>query len=229
MSTEIAKVEQLQAEVAPVVARAAGVVVSTPEQYEDASGFLASIKGAQKRVKEWFVEPVGNAHKAWKALTQRRADVLAPLEEAERAVKRKLVDYAAEQERIRAAEQARLQAEADERARRKREAAEKAAAKLKTPELREQRLAEAATIAAPVVTVAADTPKVQGQSIRKVWRARVIDPHAAVEALLALPDWTTYIKVSQGELDRFAGRTKGAVKMAGIEWFEEAQMSSRGR
>jgi hypothetical protein len=229
MSNEVVRAEELQAEVMPVVERAASIVVASPDQYEIAAGFLKAVKAAQKRVEDWFAEPVKAAHSAWKALTNRRDETLQPLANAERTVKNKMVAYAQDQERIRAAEQARLQAEADERARREREAAEKAAAKLKTPELREQRMAEAAAIAAPVVTVAATTPEVKGQSIRKTWKARIVDPKAAALAVMQWPDWSAYVSLNAAELNRFAARTKGSVSLPGVEWYEDATLASGSR
>jgi hypothetical protein len=226
MTTELVKVEELRAEVAPVVAQAGAIVVASPEQYQGAAEFLKAVKSAQKRVEDWFAEPVKAAHSAWKALTNRRDETMQPLLAAERTVKNKMVMYAQEQERIRAAEQARLQAEADEKARREREAAEKAAAKLKTPELRDQRMAEAAAISAPVVTVASTTPEVKGQSIRKTWKARIVDPKAVVLAIMQWPDWTAYIELKECELNRFAARTKGALSVPGCEMFEDATLAS---
>jgi hypothetical protein len=226
---EIVKVEALRAEVAPVVARASSIVVASPEQYAGAAAFLKSLKATQKLVGDFFAPMKTRAHAAWKAVTEQEAEALTPLKDAEAEVKRKMVAFATEQERIRAAAQARLQAEADEKARREREAAEKAAAKLKTQELREQRMADAAAIVAPVVTVASTTPEVKGQSFRKTWKARVVDPKAAVLAVMQWPDWTAYIELKEGELNRFAARTKGAVAVAGIEWYEESTLASGSR
>jgi hypothetical protein len=50
-----------------------------------------------------------------------------------------------------------------------------------------------------------------------------------VQALLALPDWSAYIEVKEGELNRFAARTRGAVAVAGVEFYEEATLASGSR
>lgn len=270
--TDLVSVEDLRAEVAPVVARAVVLVVASPEQYQDAAGFLKAVKSAQKRVDDWFADPVKRAHEAWKALTTRKAETLAPLAEAEAAVKRKMVVYSQEQERIRAAEQARLQAEADERVRKERERIEALAraqrekeeaarreeerqrmlAAQARNEVERQRAAAAAEAArkaaeaaaakaaeredraaavpdAPVVTVTSRTPEVKGQSIRKAWKARITDRHAAAVALLAFPDWAAYVEIKEGELNRFAARTRGAVAVAGVEFFEDVGLASGSR
>jgi len=79
-----------------------------------------------------------------------------------------------------------------------------------------------------VVRVETEVPKVAGQSIAKRWKARVTDPRAFVTAVLAWPDWQSYIAVNQGEADRLAARTKGAVSVPGVDFYSEATLSSRG-
>lgn len=83
-------------------------------------------------------------------------------------------------------------------------------------------------VTAPVIEVETVAPKVAGQSIRKIWKANITDPKAAVLAIMQWPDWEAYIRLSDTELNRFAARTKGAVKVAGVEFAEEASLSSRG-
>jgi hypothetical protein len=222
-------VQVIRADVATVAERAASVTVATPEQYQGAGDFLKAIKAAQKRVGDFFGPMKTRAHAAWKAITEQETETLLPLKDAEAVLKQKMVRYATEQERIRAAEQARLQAEADEAARRERERLEKEAAKLKTPEKREERLAAAAAIVAPVVNVASTTPDIKGQGLRKTWKARVVDRKAAATAMLAWPDWTAYLTINEAELNRFAARTKGAVQVAGVEMYDETTLASASK
>ena len=213
-------VDTIKAETLPVVARASSIVVKTPEQYTEASDFLKAVKGAQKRVTDFFSPMKSKAHEAWKAITTTEAATLKPLQDAEAQVKRVLVTYQTEQEAIRQAEQRKLQAAADEAARKERERLEKEAAKLKTPELREARLEQAAAVIAPVVTVAAVTPVIAGQSIRKTWKARVVNSDAVPRA---------WLMVNEKSLAAFAVATKGAVKVDGVEFYEESTLASSSR
>lgn len=226
MTTELVEVQKIRKEVEPVVQQAADLVVGDRASYEWAAGFLKTIKAAEKRVQIFFGPMKKKAHEAWKEVTAGEKQVMAPLTEAERAVKKKMLVYSEEEERVRRQEQARLQAEADEKARRERERKEKEAARLKTPELKEQRLAEAAAIEAPAVEVASTVPDVAGQSVRKTWKAKIVDPCKAVGAVVAFPDWQAYIKLNEGEFNRFAARTKGKVPLAGVEFYEEATLAS---
>jgi len=214
------KAEIIKQEVAPVVAQANSVIVSNAAQYTVAAEFLKAIKAAQKMVKDHFGPMKKAAHAAWKTVTSKEAETLAPLNDAENLVKRRMVDYQFEQERIQQAAQARLQAEADAAAERERIRLEKQADKLKTPELREARLAEAAQVTAPAVHVESEVPRVAGQHTTTRWRAEVTDSKALMLAMLKdWPDWRAYVSLNQGELDRLAARTKGCIKgIPGIEF-----------
>ena len=225
LTTEIA-----QKELAPVVAQSKALIISTPNDYEMAAEELKTIKGYAKRIDTELIAPwrrqKASAEAERKRLTQLLID---PLDEAERILKRKQIDYTTEQERIRQAEQARLQAEADARAAKERERLMKAAEKLKTEELKQARLEEADAVVAPVIEVARRTPEVKGQNIRTVWKAKVTDPRKAIMAISQWLDYQAYIQINIGELNRFANRTKGMVGIEGIEFYEEKILVSSSK
>jgi len=229
MSNVMQQTEEIQSEVAPVVAQANGLIVTDAGQYESAAGFLKLVKSAQRRVKEHFEPMKTAAHAAHAAVCTRERETLDPLAAAEKTVKGRMITWHQEQERIRLAEERRLQAEAEARARKERERLEREAAKLKTDELREQRMEEAQQVVAPAVHVAPVAPAVKGQSIRKTWRAKVTDPQAAIAAVMQWPDWQAYVTINEGEFNRFAARTKGQVPVPGVEFTEDSILSSTGR
>jgi len=218
--SEQVNVEVIRSEVAPVVMNAAAMVVTNPAEYTVASDFLKTIKGAQSKVVAFFAPMKQKAHEAHKAITLQEASMLKPLQDAEAALKRNLLTFYQDQERIRIDAQRKLQAEADEAARKERERLEREAAKLKTPELREQRLEQAAAVIAPVVQVASVAPVVSGQSVRKTWTAKVVDVSQVPR------EWMV---VNEKALDSFAKATKGAVKVPGVEFVEVASLASSGR
>jgi hypothetical protein len=255
-------VDTIKAETLPVVARASAIVVKTPEQYAEASDFLKAVKGAQKRVTDFFGPMKSKAHEAWKAITTTEAATLKPLQDAEAQVKRVLVAYQTEQEAIRQAEQRRLQAAADEAARKEREKSEAAARLQREKEQAALQAAEearkraqaatneaerakaaaeaekaaaaaskaaaaalvreetAAAVIAPVVTVAAVTPVIAGQSVRKTWKARVVN-----SAILP----REYTLPNQQALDAFAKATNGAIPLSGVEFYEVSTLASSSR
>jgi len=223
-------VEVLRQELTPVVQQAGSIIVTTPEAYTGAADFLKAVKAAQKRVTEFFAPLAAKAHEAHKAITTKQAETMKPLQDAEATVKRKMLDYAEEQERIRQAEQRKLQEQADLAARRERERLEKEAAKLKTPELRQARMEQAAAVVAPVVEVASVRPVIAGQSIKKTWRVTsVTDRKALVMALMGFPDWEAYVELNMGQLDKFAARTKGSVMLPGVTFAEVSGLSSTSK
>lgn len=220
MTTELATVEQVRVEVAPVVARARELAIVTPQDYADAAQGTKDIKSALKKVDDFFDPAIGAAHKTWKATLAQKATVADPLKHAENILKSKQLAWRAEQERVRLETQRKLQAEADARAAAERTRLEKEAAKLKTPELRQARMDQAAAVVAPVVEVSSVQPEVKGQSFRKTWKARVVDVN------LVPREW---LVVNQSALDAFARFTKGAVGIAGVEMFEETGLASASR
>lgn len=222
------EVEALKEEVAPVIRRAGALTVATPDQYTGASEFLKCVKAAQKRVADLFAPMKAKAHAAWKEITVTETATLDPLKVAEKAVKAKMLDYHEAQERIRRAEQRRLQAEADERARREREALERKAASMKTEAKQEEYREAAASVQAPVVQVATVAPVVKGQSIRKAWKARL----DSLSVLTGIPEGDvrlSFVTFDQSAANRFAAATKGAVGVAGVTFYEEALLASRSR
>ena len=271
MQTELVKVDELQAELAPVVQRATDMVIVTPQDYTLAAESLKDNKRLQAKADEMFVAPWRKTKADAVANMKKWDDLLIkPLVQAEKILKDKQLAWTEEQERIRKAEEARLNAIEQERARKEREKAEAEARRQRQIEEDARRLAEdarrkaekakgeerarleaeankadraanaaqakaeakteaAAAVQANSVTVASTAPEVKGQSIRKTWKARIIDPKSAVTALMQFPDWSAYIEINQGQLDKFAARTKGAVRLAGVDMYEDATLASTSK
>jgi hypothetical protein len=221
------QVETIKAETMPVVARAQSLVVRTPEDYTGAADFLKAIKAAQKKVADHFGPMKAAAHAAWKKITATEAEAAQPLADAERVVKGRMLEYQDEQERIRQAEQRKLQAEADARAEAERKALEKKAAAMKTEAKREEYMERAAEVAAPVVTVAPVVPTVAGQAIRKTWKARLVSI-STLTGLAAGDVRLSLIAFDQSAANKLAVATKGALSVPGVEWYAEQSLASRG-
>jgi len=217
---EDTQVEVIRSEVKSVVDTAKAMQVSSPVQYQGAADYLKAIKAAQKKVVDHFGGMKEAAHKAWKTITAQESDTLKPLADAEAVLKRSMLTYQTEQEAIRQAEQRRLQAEADARARAEQDRLLKLAESRKTEAKREEYREAAAAVIAPVVQVASTTPVIAGQSIRKTWRARVVN-----QALVPR-EW---LVVNEKALDAFARSTSGAVQIAGVEMYQETTLASSSK
>ncbi len=226
----VVKDDELQREIAPVLQRANEIAVRTPEERTAAVDFAKLIKDAQKKVSDHFGDMKTAAHKAWKTICDKESEHLTPLKAAEAARKNKILAFDAEVERARREEERRLQAEADEKARRERERLEKEAAKLKTPELREERMAQAAAVVAPVITVAPVAEKQKGEATRKIWKARLTDKKALLKAAAEGNELAaSFLAFDETAANRTAAATKGAVPVPGIEWYEQASLALGGR
>ncbi len=185
---------------------------------EEKIAVLEIVKGAkeQRKVLDSIFDPnIKRLHDAHKASIAEKKAFTDRLDKAERAGKQAVLRYDQEQERLRLAEQRRLQAEADEKARRERERLEKEALKLKTPELQEQRLAEAQAIEAPVIQVQGPV-KVEGVVTRKTWKARVTDINLVPRE---------YMVVNETALNGLARATKGSITIPGVEFYEESTLA----
>jgi|GEM_PF-1875987 len=121
----VAVAELETAEVAPVVARAYSLVISTPEDYSEAAEELKKNKGMQKRIDAKLIDPWRKSKANATANMKEWDDLLmVPLRKAEGILKTKQLAYDAEKERARLAEERRLQAIEDERTRKEQERAD---------------------------------------------------------------------------------------------------------
>src|SRR3989304_4324577 len=136
-----------------------------------------------KEIDATFDPHIKKAFEAHRGLVAEKKKHVEPVEEAKRLIKGKRIIYVDEQDRIRKAEEARLQAEArrlaEEQALRDAIAAETEG----RPEEAEAILNEPVSV--PIVTIAKTTPSAGvGGAIREIWSAEVYDLHALVMAIV---------------------------------------------
>jgi hypothetical protein len=182
MADEIAKIQE---EINPVVAQAGTMMVTTGAEYEGAAAFLKQVKAAMKKVDATVLQPLRES-KAKIDETRRNFETIlyAPLEQAEKTIKKKMEVFTAEQERIRqeaervareaqareAARLAKLQAEAEARTRAAeqtaREAEARAAAAIAAGNAAAARAAEQERKAA-AAKAAADAAKAEAFAARQ--------------------------------------------------------------
>lgn len=177
--------DQLKEEAIAVQTEAEEFAVTTAEEMTAAEGMLEKCR---KWRKSWLaaVEPtVKSAHATWKEAVKHRDSVQKPVEAAERAIKGKISAYVQEERRKAEAEQRRLQAIEDAKAEKERKRLEKEAEKLKTPELKEARLQEAATVAAPVIVTQAAVPETKLSTVT-TWDFEVYDEKAIPREYLSV-------------------------------------------
>lgn len=237
----VASNTDLEKESTTWAARAREVSIVDTESCKQASLLLRSIKGLRTDIANWFaphidaaMETKRTAEAARKALVDEKERMEAPLVQAETVVKRALLTYETEQERIRQDEERRLQAEADRRA--EAIALEAAAAM----ELQANASGDAGMLQeandllmqpteAPVVSVAKTTPKVQGIVYRDNWKAHESVNIRALAAAVA--DGTVspmFLIPNMSALNKLASATKGTQSVPGVRFWNDRQIAARG-
>src|SRR6185295_7839168 len=205
-----------------------------------ASQLLVSIKHLRVGIAEFWtphveaaMETKRKAETARKALVEEQARMEAPLIEAEGVLKRSLLAFESEQERVRLEQERALQAEANRAA----EAATLAAAAALELEanatgdpamLQEAKNILAQPMDTPVVTVARMVPKVQGVTFRDNWKAHdVIDLKALAAAVAAGTAPVTFLQPNMTAINQFAKATKGEQAVSGIKFYNDRGIAAR--
>ena len=215
---------KLREEINPVLREADEIIISNADQYQYAGDCLKRNKSAQEMVDDELFEPLRESKrgvdKLWKKF---KSGLLDPLLAAEKTIKTKMLTFQRQEEEKRQKEQA--------RAKKERERLLKQAEKLKTDELKEQRLAEAEMVEAPVITIQSETPKIQGQAIKKTWKARITNKILFIQKAVETKNDTmlAFVELNQQKLDGFARATKGEIKFDGVEFYQERSLSSGGK
>lgn len=192
----------------PEQARAIKVVDA--ETYQQAGEVLIAIKGLRKEIGAAFDPIIKKAHEAHKEAKAQKDRAEAPLIEAENIIKPALAAYDREQERIRREEEERQreiarQAE-EERRLREAEQAEKEGRNEEAQAIIEE------PVYVPPVVLERTTPKVQGISMQKVWKFRIVNP------ALVPRDYMTPDQVKIGGVVR---ATKGSIQIPGVEIYSD--------
>ena len=167
---------------------------------------------------KWFDDiydkPIKEAHLHHKGLVADKSKHITPVEEAKRLIKQKRIAYVDDQERLRKAEEARIQAEARKQAEEAALAAAIAAEEAGDSAEANEILSE--PIHVPVVTVAKSTPSagVSG-AIKEIWSAEVYDLKALCVAIADGKANIGYVEANQTALNGIARSLKANMQIPG--------------
>lgn len=200
--------------------------VTTSDQYLLASNELITLKKKRNEVVEFFAEMKSSAYATWKVIVAREKFFTDKIDQFETILKKKMLSFKTEQDRIQRETQMRLQAEANVKADAERK---KLLANAKQNERRGNELnAEmyknaAENVTAPAVVIENTTPKAAGISTREVWKAEVTDKQAFIAAVAANPGLLQFIQVDCAGMVR-----QGWRECSGVRFWKEAVLSARG-
>lgn len=215
---------QLREQTNAILRAAEAIQVTDVATCAQAAQYLNENKAEQKRLdaeRREIVDPLNEAVKKINAKFKPLTDVLV---KAEGIIKGKIGAYQTEVERKRREEQA----AAEEKARKERERlqarAEAAAGKGQIEKAQELELRAATTVAA--IPAHEDT-KVAGASVRKVWKAEVMDVRELCRQIAegALPP--TLVEFKQAELNRVATTWQNTRDIPGLRIYQDVSVASR--
>lgn len=214
--------QQLQAAGLAAISEAKSLKIESQQDYERAAAFLIEIKRRAKQMKDYW-KPTKEAAKAAHAqVCQREKEMLAPLEEAEKAIKASMAGYqmAVAIARVQAEQEAKRRQQ-EERDRLLAEAAEAEKSGDMQGAMVGMAMAEMVEDMKAPSTVSFE--QARGTSTRRRWRARVIDERAVP----AYAGDVEIRRIDQGALDRLAAMSKGTAQISGVEFYQETIISAR--
>lgn len=198
--------------------KAQGIIVVDNETYGQAGEVLTVIKVLRKEINAAFDPIISKAHAAHKEAVAQKKKAEAPLVEAEAYIKPQIAGYLKEQERKRQEEEARLRLEAKKKADEDKLKAALAAEKAGDNEEAEAIISDPTPV--PPVVLVKSTPKLEGVSVKKIYKFRITDPNK-VPRMYMMPDEKTIGAVVRS--------TKGAVQITGVEIYAEDSVAAGAR
>lgn len=215
------------------------ITVNSPESYIAAGETLKAVKSLRGELDQICRPEIDSRFKAHKEAVKQFKEGDNPLEQVETYLKRALLAWDSEQERIRREEQARLQREAQAKAQEEARKAEEerrlqeaiAAEEAGAPEAA-QAILEAPvvtpTVWVPPVVLPAATPKVEGLSKRQNWKFEVVDLLALVKAVAAGQIPLAALEANTVFLGQQARSLKSEMKYPGVKVWAEDSLAGRG-
>ncbi len=205
---------------------ASKTIVTCDDDYREAANARKWVKDVVVKIKKYWEPKKDQAYQLHKSLVAAEKEMLQPLEKADKEIDQRMSDYRREVERKRQ-EAERERRRIEEEARKKAEEAQRLADEAATKEelddddveilMIAQQEAEAAQSAVLPFEPAPDVAKVDGISVRKTWKARVVN-----DALVPVSVAGIVIRpIDQSALNKLAVASKGGFKCPGVEFYQD--------
>lgn len=212
------------ASLADLALQSSQLVITSQTEYQNAADLLADIKRRGKALEEKrkaITAPLDAAKKAAMDMFRPAVDAIDAFE---KSVKDKMAGFVREQERIRRE----TEAAAAEKARKEQEKllaqAEKAAAAGKLEKAEALELQAASTVA---VTPAIEAPVAAGAHARRVWKARLTDKMALIQAVADGRASPELLDFNQSVGNGLAKALKSGMNIPGLESYEDISIAAR--
>ena len=214
----------LDREVTSIEQAASSFVIANDIDYASAGDFTKNVKSVQKKVEEYWEPMRESTYKAYKAVTDHKKEMLDPLKNAEKIMKKKMGDYNMLQEKRRREQEEKLRRLAQEELDKKLAEAARAEAEGNVFDA-EFAMAEAEVLdnLAQTATVTAKPLKTKGVSTTKAWAIKNIDlsklPVEFAGVLIRPADEKAIMQLIKA--------TKGKIQIPGVEYEETVSISVR--
>ena len=213
---------ELSKAVTEIEFQAESIIITTDDDYRNAGEFGRLLKKKSAEVTEFFAPMKKAAHDAHKQVCDREKQMLTPLVNAEKIIKKAMSTWALEQERKRKEEEERLRKLAEEEANRLLEQAIVAEASGKADEASTALLnAEVVAQAGKSIVLDAPKPKVEGVSTSTDWEIESIDASLVPISIAGME----IRPVDEAAVKRLIKASKGKIEIPGVKYKEVVRMS----
>lgn len=224
------EIKALEQESSAVVKQAREYNIATQEEYATAGTWLKDVvKELKKEIQDTFDPIVASAHETHKKATTKRKEHLAPVEEAERIVKNKMLAYYQEQKR----KEAEAQRKADEEARkaevkRKKELEEQAQRHEEkgNTEKAEERREMVEDVHVDTQIVAPRVEKIAGIQVRENWDYEITGKAVLIEAIMKNAMLSHLVTVDEKELRKTVKLYKEKLNLPGLKVFNRGSIGA---
>jgi hypothetical protein len=216
---ELPDTEVIDSKALSAVETAKLLVIDDRPKYEKAGALLLGLKEIEREIDATFDPVIKSAYEAHRAAIAARDKHRAPIREAERIIKKKMVEFQTLEERRIREEEARLR----ELAKREEENE-----RLKTAErlLAEGRAEEVISLleggleTPPVVLPDTPAPKIKGIVTREVWKFRIEDPSKVP---------CEYHMIDEAKIRAVVRATEGKIEIPGVAIYMEKEIAAWGK
>jgi hypothetical protein len=233
---KLAKIESAQQMVFEFLRDVESLKITTPEENENASEICKKIKKAVKELEEDRIAIVKPLKDQTTKVDTHYRQIKVILDNGEAVFKRAMAGYFEECERKRIEAQRIIDAEIEAKRKIEEEKALKELEKAETYKAqgREDMAEKAEARAETAMNIAANTTarivtnqaKVAGVGFKKEWRIKIVDAKAAKIKCSSEDMLTNYVELDIKGLEKLANTMKRALKIDGLEFYEETRCSS---
>ena len=215
---------ELSRAVTEIEFQAESIIIKTEADYQSAGEFGRLLKKKSAEVTEFFAPMKKAAHDAHKQICDREKQMLTPLMNAEKVIKKTMGEFALEQERKKKEEEERLRKLAEEEANRLLAQAVEAEASGNTDVAR-MAMENASVIesAGRSIIIDAPQPKAEGVSMTSDWEIESIDSSLVPISIAGME----IRPVDEAAIKRLIKMSKGKIVIPGVKYKETARISFR--